>query len=253
MIALACSFFITAVLYACVGFGGGSTYNALLVIAEVDYRILPSIALICNLLVVSGGVWQFHRAGYVDFLRISPWVITSVPAAWLGGNLNISEELFVGLLGGALLASSMRMLWPSKKEKYISKNDDSSNWFIPLFVGMVIGFIAGLVGIGGGIFLAPILYLMRWDSEKKIAATCSVFILVNSVSGLAGQMAKISDISGVGDLLLNYWLLFSAVLVGGQIGSVISVKRLDPRVLNHITAFLILYVSLRLLWRWFNM
>lgn len=252
MLALPVSFFVTAVFYASVGFGGGSTYNALLVLAEVDYRILPSITLLCNLIVVSGGVWRFSRAGYVDVRRIVPWVITSVPAALIGGSLHISEELFVGLLGFSLLAAAVRMLWPKKNKQNSAHAIINQYRLLPPVIGIVLGLLAGLVGIGGGIFLAPILYLMRWDSEKKIAATCSVFILVNSASGLIGQVMKLNDMEQLGDISV-YWLLFPAVLIGGQIGSTMGAKHLNPKVLSVMTALLISYVSLRLLWRWFNM
>lgn len=249
MMFLSAPFFITAILYAAVGFGGGSTYNALLVLADVDYKLIPVIALICNLIVVSGGVYYFYRSGHVDFKRIIPWMVTSVPAAWLGGHLNISETLFIGLLGFSLLLAGIRMVLSGKK---ITKIKFEQYKFIPFIFGGVLGAFAGLVGIGGGIFLAPILYLLRWDSSKKIAATCSVFILVNSLSGLIGQGMKLSDTAIVSDITA-YWLLFPAVFVGGQIGSHMGLKILDPRVVRLMTAALILYVSLRLILRWLAM
>ena len=110
MLFLPLSFFVTAILYAAVGFGGGSTYNALLVLAGTDYRTLPIIALLCNLIVVSGGAYCFYRAGHVDIKRVIPWIVTSVPAALLGGYLNISESFFTGLLGFSLLAAGLRMV-----------------------------------------------------------------------------------------------------------------------------------------------
>jgi uncharacterized membrane protein YfcA len=248
MMVLSLSFFITAVLYAAVGFGGGSTYNALLVLAETDYRILPAIALFCNLIVVSGGAYRFFRAGHIDLRRIAPWIITSVPAAWIGGMLNISETLFVGLLGFSLLAAGARMLWPGKSERKHSINKYRA---LSPVIGAGLGLLAGLVGIGGGIFLVPVLYLLRWDDAKKIAATCSVFILVNSLAGLAGHMMKFNG-TELGSIT-DYWYLFPAVLIGGQIGSYMGVKRLNPDILRLLTAVLILYVSVRLLWRFLGM
>lgn len=248
MIALPLSFLLTAVLYAAVGFGGGSTYNALLVLAETDYRILPAIALLCNIIVVSGGAYRFARAGYVDLRRIAPWVITSVPAAWIGGMLNIPETLFVGLLGFSLLAAGMRMLWPGNRDLKYATNKYRA---LPPIIGAGLGLLAGLVGIGGGIFLAPVLHLLRWDETRKIAATCSIFILVNSFAGLAGHMMKFS--SAELNSIAAYWFLFPAVLIGGQIGSYMGTKHLNPNILRLLTAFLILYVSLRLLWRWLTM
>lgn len=251
MMFLVLSFFITAVLYAAVGFGGGSTYNALLVLAETDYRILPSIALLCNLIVVSGGAYRFARAGHVDLKRIMPWIVTSVPAAWLGGYLKISEELFVGLLGFSLLAAGLRMLWPEKPKQDVSKSMINQARFLPSAIGAGLGLLAGMVGIGGGIFLAPVLHLLRWDGAKSIAATCSVFILANSFAGLAGQMMKLSDMERAGHIL-EYWMVFPAVLIGGQIGSYMGAQRLNPGTLRFLTAVLILYVAVRLLWRWWG-
>ncbi len=252
MMFLSLSFFVTALLYAAVGFGGGSTYNALLVLAEVDYRILPSIALICNLIVVSGGTYRFARAGHVDFKRIFPWIVSSVPAAFLGGYLNISETIFVGLLGASLLLAGVRMIYPEKKNLNLPLSAINKNRVFPLLIGAVLGVLAGLVGIGGGIFLAPVLYLLRWGDAKKIAATCSVFILVNSLSGLIGQAIKLSHshlLSGIGE----YAPLFLAVLIGGQIGSYIGAVKLNSKITRLITALLIFYVSVRLIWRWWGM
>lgn len=245
-------FFIAAILYATVGFGGGSTYSALLVLAETDYRILPSIALLCNLIVVSGGAYRFARAGYVDLKRIAPWVVTSVPAAWLGGYLNISETLFVGLLGFSLLAVGGRMLWIKSDVQSFESAMINQYRFLPPVMGIGLGLLAGLVGIGGGIFLAPILYLLRWDEARKIAATCSIFILVNSLAGLAGQIMKFSDAEILSNIS-TYWILFPAVLVGGQIGSTIGAKRVNSNTLRLLTTLLILYVAIRLLSRWWGM
>ena len=251
MIFLSLSFFMTAILYAAVGFGGGSTYNALLVLAKTDYRILPAIALICNLIVVSGGTYRFFRAGHVDFKRIMPWIIPSVPAAWLGGYLNISETLFVGLLGFSLLAAGLRMVWPEKNIE-TAPLPFNQHPVLPPFIGMALGLLAGLVGIGGGIFLAPVLYLLRWDNAKKIAAACSIFILVNSLAGLIGQIIKLDNSALLGDIK-SYWLLFPAVLIGGQIGSYMGAVKINPKMIRLMTSFLIFYVSIRLIWRWWGM
>ncbi len=251
MLFLSLSFFVTAILYAAVGFGGGSTYNALLVLAKTDYQILPSIALLCNLIVVSGGTYRFFCAGHINFKRIMPWIITSVPAALLGGYLHISETIFIGLLGFSLLVAGLRMLWPQNKNK---KQDFSSSLinrysFLPPLIGLALGLLAGLVGIGGGIFLAPLLYLLRWDHAKSIAGTCSFFILVNSLSGLIGQILKPGNADFFGDIGA-YWMLFPAVFIGGQIGSHMGTTRLNSQIITRMTAFLILYVSIRLLFNW---
>lgn len=240
-------FLITALLYAAVGFGGGSTYNALLVLWGVDYRILPTIALACNIIVVSGGVWRFSRAGEMQVKRLWPFLATSVPAAWLGGRIEVSETVFVGLLGFALLASGLRLLFMQAARQ--TEETGQQTAFLALGVGGGIGFISGLVGIGGGIFLAPLLYLMNWGSARQIAAACSLFILLNSISGLAGQMMKLSDMAALSQVM-PFWPLFIAVFIGGQIGSWLGAGKLDAAWMKRATAVLILYVAARLLWRW---
>lgn len=252
MMLLALSFFVTAILYAAVGFGGGSTYTALLVLVETDYRILPSIALLCNLIVVSGGTYRFARAGYIDMHRIAPWIVTSVPAAWLGGMINISETIFISLLGFSLFAAGARMLWPENAMSTAPQLAINRHRFLPPVIGAGLGLLAGLVGIGGGIFLAPVLHLLRWGNAKKIAGTCGVFILVNSMSGLIGQMMKLDTLEMLGNIPA-YWLLFPAVLIGGQIGSHMGASVLNPQIIRLMTAILILYVAGRMLLRWWGL
>lgn len=245
---LGIGFFITAILYAAVGFGGGSTYNALLVLNGTDYRILPSLALACNILVVSGGVVRFWRSGHISLKRLAPFLIASVPAALIGGRIPVSETLFVGLLGGALLLSGLRLAL-QRSPNIKADTPTPANPILSLGVGGAIGLISGLVGIGGGIFLAPVLYLTRWGNPKQIAAACSVFILANSLSGLTGQIIKLSD-TAVLSLAKPYWPLLLCVLVGGQLGSWLASERLSPVMIKRLTAVLILYVAARLLWRW---
>lgn len=243
-------FFIVAALYAAVGFGGGSTYNALLVLNGTDYRILPAIALACNIVVVSGGVWRFSKEKLLDVKSLFPFLLASIPAAWIGGRLPISEMLFTGLLGGALLISGLRLLLQRDFVFNTQSKRSISNWLASL-MGGGIGLLSGLVGIGGGIFLAPVLYSLRWDTPRKIAAACSLFILVNSISGLSGQVSKLSD-NDILALTTPYWPLLPAVFLGGHIGSWMASKHIDPVILKRLTAGLILYVATRLLFRWFG-
>lgn len=245
---LAAAFFITALLYASVGFGGGSTYNALLVMAGADYRILPAIALCCNIIVVAGGVWRFHREGLSPWRRLAPWLAASVPAAWIGGRVPVSETVFVGLLGGALAFAGARLLLGGAPRDAPAPGRPTPPW-IAFAGGGAIGLLSGLVGIGGGIFLAPILYLIGWGSPRLIAAAASAFILVNSLAGLAGQLAKLYDQALLG-AFAAYWPLFPAVLAGGQIGSALGARGLSEGLLRRLTAALILYVAARLLLRW---
>lgn len=241
-------FFIVAALYAAVGFGGGSTYNALLVLSGTDYRILPAIALACNIIVVTGGIWRFSKAGLLDVKALLPFLVTSVPAAWIGGRLPVTETVFIGLLGGALLLSGSRLLL-----QRVSVFDPADKRPTPLWIaaltGASIGLLSGIVGIGGGIFLAPVLYSLRWNTPRKIAAACSLFILVNSASGLAGQLTKLADNETLA-MALPYWPLLPAVFIGGQIGSWAASNRLEPIIMKRLTAGLILYVAIRLILKW---
>jgi uncharacterized membrane protein YfcA len=244
---LALLFFVTAILYASVGFGGGSTYNALLVLADTDYRVLPSVALVCNLIVVTGGVWQYQRSGNLKLSFALPFVALSIPMAWFGGTMPIERETFVMFLGLSLLAAGIAMWIQPPEPKASPPGSPLVNWFVGLPVGGAIGLLSGMVGIGGGIFLAPCLHLLRLADPKRIAATSSFFIMVNSIAGLAGQTMKHGTTAHL-EHLADYVWLFVAVLVGGQIGSRLGTQALSGRIVKRLTAVLVLYVAGRLLY-----
>jgi len=241
-------FCVTAMLYASVGFGGGSTYNALLVLNGTDYRILPTLALSCNILVVAGGLWRFHTSGYLNIKRMVPFLVASVPAAWFGGRLIVSETLFIGLLGFALLLSGLRLLTQRTIITETVTLAPRTTSLAPI-IGAIIGLLSGVVGIGGGIFLAPILYFLKWGSARQIAAACSLFIFTNSIAGLSGQLTKLGTSEHL-VALLPFWPLLPAVFFGGQIGSYMASKGLHPIWIKRLTSVLILYVAARLLYRW---
>ncbi|MGB3052542.1 MAG: sulfite exporter TauE/SafE family protein [Polyangiales bacterium] len=248
---LALLFLVTAVLYASVGFGGGSTYNALLVLADTDYRILPSVALACNLIVVSGGAWQYRRLGELSLAFVLPFVALSIPMAWFGGRVPIQKETFVLLLGLSLLAAGIAMWFQPPQAKASPPRTAVLNWLVGVPLGGAIGFVSGMVGIGGGIFLAPALHLLRLAEPKRIAATSSFFIMVNSIAGLVGQATKQGTTAHLVQLLDYIWLGV-AVLIGGQIGSRLSTRVLSGRVVKRLTALLVLYVAGRLLYMSFG-
>ena len=239
---LALAFFVTALLYSSVGFGGGSTYNALLVLAGLPLRQIPVIALVCNILVVSLGSRQFAASGAFDWRRFWPLAILSIPAAWIGGYVDLPSWLFVGLLSAALFVAGIAMLYRPENRKNQAKTTGRCT---DLASGAGLGFLAGLTGIGGGIFLSPLLYLRRWGGARLIAGTCAMFILVNSLSGLAGQFAKGLPFADA-DAFFAYWPLAAAVIAGGAIGSRIGSSRLKESHLRAISAILVLYVAVRL-------
>lgn len=245
---LAVAFFATAALYASVGFGGGSTYTALLTLAETDYRVLPAISLICNIIVVTGGSYRFIRAGEVPWRRVIPLIAVSAPLAWLGGLTPIAQPTFMVVLALSLLAAGLLLLFQREPRELTAGYRPKSS-VLDIGAGAGSGYLAGLVGIGGGIFLAPILHLTRWGRPRNIAATASLFILVNSIAGLAGQAMKLNAAGdGLGSLT-PYWPLFAAVLIGGQLGSIAAVRLLSQTWVRRATAVLILYVAGQLLWR----
>lgn len=242
---------MTALLYACIGFGGGSTYNALLVLGDTDYQLIPIISLICNIVVVSGGVWHFSKEGHIRLPRIAPWIVFSVPASFAGGLIPVPEVIFTGVLGFALLLSGLRLLWPEKQDPSFPNLKAPQHRFMSAIFGTLLGLIAGITGIGGGIFLAPVLHFMHWGNAKQIAGACAFFILVNSLAGLTGQALKMES-AAIFQALSPYLILLPAVLVGGQIGSWLGSSRINVDAVKKITAILILYVSARLIWRFLN-
>jgi uncharacterized protein len=248
MLALAAAFFLTALLYASVGFGGGSTYTALLTLGEVDYKILPAISLICNVIVVSGGAVRYIRAGQVDRPRVVPLVLVSAPLAWLGGLTPIRQETFTLILALALLAAGLLLMFQRERTGEEGKPTRTKASPFDYLAGAGTGYLAGLVGIGGGIFLAPILHLTKWGQPRAIAATACLFILINSLAGLGGQFMKLGT-SGAAVAITPYWPLAIAVLIGGQIGSFASLKLLSQTMVRRATALLILYVAGQLLWK----
>ena len=244
MIWLALGFLLTAFLYSMAGFGGGSTYNALLVLAETDYQILPSIALICNIIVVTTGVAQFLHAKRMRLADVAPLCLLSAPAAWIGSRIHVPETLFVGLLGATLLLAGLLMFVNPASTNEAAPG--RRRLALPIAIGGGIGFLSGLVGIGGGIFLAPFLHLVRWGRAQEIAGAASFFILVNSLTGLAGQLAKLGDLEKLG-ALAEYWPLPLAVVGGGVVGSFLSARRLPAGIIKKVTGVLILSVAIRLL------
>ena len=242
MIILSILFFVTAVLYSSVGFGGGSTYLALLLIWGVPYFIFPLIALSCNIIVVSGNCFNYIRAGNLNLKLLIPYLIGSIPLAFIGGSLPIEKRLFEILLFSVLATAGILLLLNFRS--YDDKEESYRNVpiIISILIGGVLGFISGVVGIGGGIFLSPILFLIRAGKPKHIVTTASLFILINSFSGIMGQITK----NAVLNEISNYWYLLLIVLVGGQLGNFLNLKIFPTRILALVTAGLVLFVAIRM-------
>jgi uncharacterized protein len=237
------SFFLIAFIYSSVGFGGGSSYLALL--AQPFFYLLPEVirptALLCNIVVVTGGTIIFYKEGKIDGREVWPFLVASVPLAFVGGLWKLDQRPFFILLSVTLLIGSF-FLWiqPDKihtKSKLLEKIESR------ILMGGGIGFLSGLVSIGGGIFLSPILYFSHWSEARRISALASLFILVNSVSGLVGQVVR----GGITIEMRFILPLLAAVLVGGQIGSRLGAKKLDSIYIKRVTAALIFIAALNIL------
>jgi len=247
MIILSILFFVTAILYASVGFGGGSTYLALLFIWGLPYYIFPIIALCCNIIVVSGNCFNYIKAGNLNLKLLIPYLIGSIPLAFIGGSLPIEKRLFEILLFLVLTLAGILLLFNFKS--YDDKEESYKKIPIPIsiLIGGVLGFVSGVIGIGGGIFLSPILFLIRAAKPKHIVTAASVFILINSFSGIVGQLTK----NWVLILIPHYWLLLLTVLVGGQVGNFLNLKVFPARILALVTAMLVLFVATRVAYKLF--
>ena len=242
MIILTILFFITAILYSSVGFGGGSTYLALMLIWEIPYYIFPIIALFCNIIVVSGNSINFVKSGNINLKLILPYLIGSIPFAFIGASISIEKEFFEILLFLVLIVAGFFLLIESNTFNKNNLKINSISIFVSIFIGSTIGFVSGLVGIGGGIFLSPILFLLKAGYPKHITSSASLFILINSIFGVAGQLTK----EIVFNEFLNYWPLFFAVLIGGQIGNYLNIKFLSNKALALLTSLLIIFIAIRM-------
>ena len=247
MIILSILFFITAILYSSVGFGGGSTYLALLLIWDIPYYIFPVIALTCNIIVVSGNSFNYMRAGNYNIRLILPFLFGSIPAAFIGGSLEINKEIFEILLFLVLSIAGLLLLLNNKSYEDNEYKIRKLNLVFSFLIGLILGLVSGIVGIGGGIFLSPILFLLKAEKPKIIVTTASLFILINSISGILGQFTK--------DTVLNeislYWPLFLSVFFGGLLGNYLNLKIFSNSVLALITSLLVIFISIRMALRIF--
>ncbi len=239
---LAFFFFAIAFIYASVGFGGGSSYLALLSVYALPFQEMRLIALVCNVIVVTGGTIVFIRNGQVAWKKILPIVLVSVPLAYVGASLPISHSVFFILLGCSLVLASI-LLWVKTQS---SVQDIPGKYTHPVansILGGFIGFLSGMVGIGGGIFLSPVLNIMNWDTAKRIAATASVFILVNSLAGIGGQLTHMPAHMDYTRIII----LCCAVFAGGLLGSNLGAVKFSPLVIRRVTALLVLGAGINVL------
>lgn len=236
-------FLVIAMLYSSVGFGGGSSYLAVLAVVLISFFTIRSIALVCNLVVVSGSSYLYWKNNHLDLKKFLPFIFTSIPLAFIGARFRLSENTFFIILGASLIVSALALIYQTLAAAKSEEVNPKYPSYVTYLLGGGIGLLSGLVGIGGGIFLAPILNHMKWDKSIKIAALASFFILVNSISGISGLLTKgtfeFPWIEGIG--------LVVAVLIGGQIGIRLSLSKLSGNGIKVVTAILVLIVGIRVL------
>lgn len=228
---------VVAFLYSSVGHAGASGYIAVMTLASLSPAVIKPSALVLNILVASIGSWQFHRAGHFRWRLFWPFALLSVPFAFLGGYLDLPTHLFKLLVGIVLLMSALYFFRRPE-------NDDvgqAPTLPIAIVSGGVLGFFAGLTGTGGGIFLTPLLLVMRWARTKEAAATSALFILVNSVAGLAGNASSVGSIPSL------VWPFAIAAVVGGSAGSYFGSRRYPVATIKRLLAAVLVIAGLKLL------
>jgi len=233
-------FFLIALFYSSVGFGGGSSYLAILSLFLTDFYEIRSTALVLNICVVTIGTLFFIKNRVFTLKKFWPFLAASIPLAYLGAQLRLSKTSFFMVLGIALVLAGIFMLLRFVKKKMDTYEFSNTK---KLLLGGSIGLLSGVSGIGGGIFLSPVLNLLKWANPRTIASLASVFILVNSISGLIG-------LNVAGTFKLNSELMLQlvvAVVIGGSIGSYMSNKKFNLKFLGVLTSILVLYVGLRLI------
>ena len=235
-------FLVTAAVYSSVGFGGGSTYLALLLIWGLPYTVFPIIALSCNIIVVSGNCFNYIKAGNINIKLLSPFLISSVPFAFIGGSLQLDKSFFEIILFIILTLAGLSLLLKFRSFNESEEVNNNIPKITSFLIGGSIGFVSGVVGIGGGIFLSPVLLLIKAAKARHIATTASLFILINSISGLVGQSTK----GFIFTEIYNYWPLFLLVLIGGQLGNFLNIKIFPARILALVTAGLVIFVAIRM-------
>ena len=231
------SIFAVAVMYSSVGHGGASGYLAVMAFVGVMPEVTRPTALVLNLFVASIGLYQFWRAGYFSWRVFWPFALTSVPFAFIGGLIHLPTQIYKYFLGAVLMLAALRLAWKLKART----DPKSPNIWIALCVGTVIGLLSGLVGVGGGIFLTPVLLLANWSETKTAAGVSAAFILVNSISGLAGNYSQI------GTLPQEVWFWIGAAVVGGLVGSTLGAKRFDSLTMRRVLAVVLLFAGVKLI------
>ena len=237
---LAPLFAVVALAYASVGLGGGTGYLALMTIFGFSHQHMPSTALVLNIVVTGAAMIRFGLAGRLRWSLLAPFLVAALPAAFLGGLLELPKRSFLGLLAVGLAVAALAMIRSAARPNDgVVRPRPALLWAVGLPAGALFGLASGMLGIGGGVFLGPFVLLLRWAEPRETAAMTSTYILVLSVAGLAAHGTR-----GAVDPTIVLPLAV-AVLVGGLIGAQLAETRLKPATLKRIFAVIILVAALK--------
>jgi uncharacterized membrane protein YfcA len=234
-----------AIIYSSAGFGGGSSYLSLMALMNLPYQTYPTLALICNLIVVTASTLRFIKNKMVNWKKIIPWILLSIPLSYLGGTIHLSEKIFISILAILLFLTGIRIL--------LNNHSLHLSTFVPSFfqytvIGGMLGLISGIVGIGGGIFLSPLMTYWKIDIPKNIAITTTLFIFFNSLSALISKAHHFDNFHET----LNYWPILLIVFVGGQIGNRWCVYKAIDKQLTTLAGILSVLAATTLFAKLFN-
>lgn len=229
--------FVVAVLYSSVGHAGASGYLAIMTLLGISALQTRPTALILNIFVALIASFQFYRAKHFDWKVLCSFAVTSIPFAFIGGMIVLPNQLHKQILGGILIVAAVRLAWNFAIEKQLFK----PNIWIALILGAIIGLLSGLTGVGGGIFLTPVLLLTNWTDTKKAAGISAMFILVNSISGLLGSFSQLEH------LPTKVWFWILSAIIGGFIGSTFGSRYFDSLTLRRVLSFVLIFAGLKLI------
>lgn len=227
--------FAAALLYSSVGHAGASGYLAAMTLMSVPQAQMKPTALVLNILVASVGTIQFLRKGAFDWKTFWPFAVASVPAAFIGGTIHLPGNYYKWIIGATLLFAAIRLSFDLKE------HEPRRLPLVPaLIIGAIIGLVSGMVGVGGGVFLSPILIITGWASPLVTAGVSVLFILVNSLSGLGGQIANLQKVPDA------IWVLIPAALLGGVIGSWYGSHRVGSRTFKLLLSAVLLVAGAKM-------
>jgi hypothetical protein len=240
IIALAVLIFIVALLYSTVGHAGASGYLAAMALFSISPLAMKPTALVLNILVAIIGTVRFYRAGFFSWRIFWPFILTSIPASFIGGALSLPVPIYKSIVGFVLLYSAVRLFFTA------SQADQGKVTHAPilaaLLIGAVIGLLSGLTGVGGGIFLSPVLLIMHWARTKDTSGVAVAFILVNSIAGLLGHVSSLALVPTE----ILYWA--PAALIGGWIGTLLGTRVLPIAGIRRWLSVVLVLAGVKLLW-----